>query len=270
MTVMQLASALGEVREESVNEAADYRKPRRIGMKIGTAAACLCLVGGLVWWRMQPGVDSIYENAGGGSGAAGILAAPTPDAGGILPAGGAPAPGGYFEDERSAKLYSISVYPETEDFSDVADATLSEISEQEVNADPLGAYFPTVLPEGYRFDFASLYHTTMKNGREYHLLRVTYASGGEVHPVPTEDGGYAATEPTDRRSFVLYAMDYKPASNSSFIDGFRLSSVDYVNLADNGTFKLVFGDVYLGVSPMDLSAEELETALTSLPVLNTP
>lgn len=253
---MQLASALGEVREESVNEAADYRKPRRLGMKIGTAAACLCLVGGLVWWRMQPGVDSIYPTGDF-------------DNGGAVSAGGAPAPGGYFEDERDAILYSIAVYPASEDFSDVLDATLTEMNEQEVNSNPLSAYFPTALPEGYTFDFASLYRTTMKNGREYHMLRVTYASGGEVHPVPTEDGGYAATEPTNRRSFVLFAMDYKP-TGSSLIDGFRLTSEDYVNLADGETFKLDFGDVYLGVSPAELTPEELKAVLTSLPVLNAP
>ena len=263
MTVMQLASALGEVREESVNEAADYRKPRRIGMKIGTAAACLCLVGGLVWWRMQPGVDSIYENDGGGSGVGNALNGDAAAAAGVVP-----APGGYFEDERGAKLYSIAVYPASEDFSNVADATLSEISEQEMQSDPLSAYFPTVLPEGFEFDFASLYHTTMKTEREYRMLRVTYASGGEIHPVPTEDGGYAATEPTDRRSFVLFAMDYKPDTNHSFIDGFGLTAEDYVNLADGSTFHLDFGDVYLGVSPTELTPEELETVLTSLPVLN--
>ena len=266
---MQFASALGEVREDYVNEAADVRKPRRLGLKIGTAAACLCLVGGLVWWRMQPGVDSIYEIDGGGSGASGILPAPGgSDNGGASTAGGAPEPGGYFEDERSAKLYSISVYPASEDFSDVADATLSEMTEQEMRADPLSAYFPTALPEGYEFDFASLYRTTMKNGREYHMLRVTYASGGEAHPVPTEDGGYAATEPTDRRSFVLFAMDYKPDTNHSFIDGFGLEAEDYVNLSDGSTFHLDFGDVYLGVSPAELTPEELETVLASLPVLN--
>ena len=264
---MQFASVLGELRDDYVNEAVDYRKPRRLGLKIGTAAACLCLVGGLVWWRMQPGVDSIFVT--GGSGASGILPAPSgSDNGGAIPAGGAPVPGGYFEDERSAKLYSISVYPASEDFSDVADATLSEMTEQEVCTDPLGACFPTVLPEGYQFDFASLYRTTMKNGKEYHMLRVTYASGGEVHPVPTEDGGYAATEPTDRRSFVLFATDYKPDTNHSFLDGFGLAAEDYVNLSGGSTFHLDFGDVYLGVSPSELTAEELETVLTSLPVLN--
>lgn len=263
---MQFASALGKVRDDFVDAAADYRKPRRLGLKIGTAAACLCLVGGLVWWRMQPGVDSIYENAGG-SGVAGILAAPTPD--GSLPGGGAPAPGGYFEDERSAKLYSISVYPSSEDFSDVSDATLTDISEEELRSDPLGAYFPTVLPEGYAFDFASLYHTTMKDGKEYHMLRVTYATGGEVHTVPTEDGGLSATEPTDRRSFVLFAMDYRPDTDRSFVDVHALTEQDYVNLSDGSAFHLFFGDVYLGVSPSELTPEELETVLTSLPVLNT-
>lgn len=262
---MQFASALGEVREDYVNKAADYRKPRRLGLRIGTAAACLCLVGGLVWWRMQPGVDSIYENDGGGSGVGNALNGDAAAAAGVVP-----APGGYFEDERSAKLYSIAVYPASEDFSDVADATLSEMTEQEVRTDPLGAYFPTVLPEGYQFDFASLYRTTMKDGREYHMLRVTYASGGEVHPVPTEDGGYAATESTDRRSFVLFATDYKPDTNHSFIDGFGLTGGDYVNLSGGSTFHLSFGDVYLGVSPSDLTAAELETVLTSLPVLNAP
>lgn len=252
---MQFASALGEVREDYVNEAADFRKPRRIGWKIGTAAACLCLIGGLVWWRMQPGVDSIYPAGGSDNGSA-------------VAGGGAPEPGGYFEDERSAKLYSISVYPASEDFSDVADATLSEISEAEMRSEPLSAYFPTVLPEGYEFDFASLYHTTMKSGREYHLLRVTYASGGEVHPVPTEDGGYTATESTDRRSFVLFAMDYRPDTDRSFVDVHSLTKQDYVNLSDGSTFHLSFGDVYLGVSPAELTPEELETVLTSLPVLN--
>ena len=257
---MQFASALGEVREESVNEAADYRKPRRLGLKIGTAAACLCLVGGLVWWRMQPGVDSIYPTEYDQGGEIN---------GGVSTAGGAPEPGGYFEDERSAKLYSIAVYPASEDFSNVADATLSEMTEQEMRADPLSAYFPTALPEGYEFDFASLYRTTMKNGREYHLLRVTYASGGEVHTAATEDGGETAPEtPVERRSFVLFAMDYQPDTNRSFIDGFGLAAEDYVNLSDGSTFHLDFGDVYLGVSPAELTPEELETVLASLPVLN--
>ena len=267
---MQFASVLGDLRDDYVNEAAEHRKPRRLGMKLGAAAACLCLIGGLVWWRMQPGVDSIYENAGGGSGVGNILPAPTPD--GSLPAGGAPVPGGYFEDERSAKLYSIAVYPETEDFSDVADATLTDISEQEVRSDPLGAYFPTVLPEGYEFDFASLYETTMKSGWKYHLLRVTYAAGGEVHPVPTEDGGYTATEAA-RRSFVLFATDYMPSAKGVFVDGSRLPELDLSILSGGDIVRFAFDRVYLSASASELSQlaevpEELEAMLASLPVLN--
>ena len=270
MTAMQLASVLGEVREDYVNEAAVCRKPRRLGLKLGAAAACVCLAGGLIWWRTQPGTDSIYDNGGGGSGSGSSLA------GGAAPAaGGAAAPGGYFEDGRSAILRSIAVYPDSADFSDVLDATLTELTEEEMRSDPLGAYFPTVLPEGYRFDFASLYHTVMRDGREYRLLRVTYAAGGEVHPVPTEDGGYAATEPSDRRSFVLFAMDYLPSDTGVFADGSRLAEPDDALFPDEGIVRFAFDGVYLCASASELSPSAMTpearlVMLGSLPVLISP
>ena len=190
-----------------------------------------------------------------------------PSGGPDIPGGGVAIPGGHPEGADPI-IESMAVYPATEDIRDVLDATIESVDENTAYGIPgLGNHLPADLPAGYHFGKASLYETTMKNGTKYHLLRVTYTTGNdEITTAPAnDDGGAAVADPSlFGSSFVVLIMDYEPRTNKPIYSFEDLR--EYLETKDdNGIFHFAYEDVYIGVSPDDLSAEEILDVVNSIP-----
>lgn len=176
--------------------------------------------------------------------------------------------GGIFTDGVDPLIESIAVFPATEDIRDVENATMESIDETTAyGISGLGEYLPSELPSGYQFNKADLYETTMKNGTQYHMLRVTYAIGGnEPSATSTNDDGGELTPTPDSfsSSFAIFIMDYEPKTTKMIYRFEDLPSF-LEAVEDVAVFHFSYGNVYIGFSPSELSTEEILTVLNSFP-----
>ena len=248
MKAENILDAVGAINDEAVQDAKTYKRARyHKAVKWGAMAAC----GGLIITATALTLPSILREPGGGSDISGGIVAP-----------------GEYPDGVDPVIESMAVYPATEDIRDVLDATIESVDENTAYGIPgLGNHLPADLPGGYHFGKASLYETTMKNGTKYHLLRVTYTTGNdEITTAPAnDDGGAAVADPSlFGSSFVVLIMDYEPRTNNPIYSFEDLR--EYLETKDdNGIFHFAYEDVYIGVSPDDLSAEEILDVVNSIP-----
>lgn len=70
--------------------------------------------------------------------------------------------------------YSVAVSPATETEENVDTAEIVTLTEEEALAHPLAEHLPRQLPGGFHYGRGSVYNTTMKDGTQYHMLRVEY------------------------------------------------------------------------------------------------
>ena len=176
--------------------------------------------------------------------------------------------GGIFTEGVDPIIESIAVFPATEDIRDVEDAIMEGIDETTAyGISGLGEYLPTELPSGYQFDKADLYETTMKNGTQYHMLRVTYAVGSNEPPATStnDDGGVLAPTPDSfSSSFAIFIMDYEPKTKKTIYRFEDLPSL-LETAEDVAVFHFSCGNVYIGFSPSELSTQEILTVVNSIP-----
>lgn len=249
MKVESILEAIGTINDDAVQDARLYKRPRcGKALKWGAMVACF----GLLITVTALILPSILREPSGGPNISG---------------GGVAASGEHTEGVDPI-IESMAVYPATEDIRDVEDATIESIDRTAAYEMPgLGNYLPAELPADYHFDKASLYETTMKNGTKYHLLRVTYNTGNdEITIAPADaDGGVSAPDPNLLgASFSILVMDYKPGTNK-VIYSFENLQEYLENKDDNEIFHFIYEDVYIGISPDDLSAEELLNVVNSIP-----
>ena len=249
MKVENILDAIGTINDKAVQDARAYKRTGYSrAIKWGAMAACIGLIITITALTLP-----------------GILRAPS--GGPNIPGGGVAAPGEHPEGVDPI-IESMAVYPATEDIRDVEDATIESVDENTAYGIPgLGNYLPTDLPAGYHFGKASLYETTMKSGTKYHLLRVTFTTGSdEITTAPAnDDGGIAVPDPNlFGSSFSVLIMDYEPRTNKPVYSFEDLQ--EYLETRDdNVTFHFAYEDIYIGVSPDDLSAEEILDVIHSIP-----
>ena len=149
---------------------------------------------------------------------------------------------------------SIAVFPYSESLSDVADATLAEISETDAKGlDGIGSHIPAVLPEGWFWQNASIYETTMNNGTIYLMLRIRYCrSGGDI---ATPEG---ETDFTDE--FYISITNFEPQTVNPIYSIDELPTD--IDLSE--TFHIAVGDAYAIVSVDMLTYDEIITVLRSM------
>jgi len=247
MTNEKLYEVLGDINEKHVKEAREYHKAKKpVWLKWGSMAACVCLVVGLA--------IPMLMNSNPASN----------------PAGG-PAPGGIpgnLPDNIDPIMASIAVYPATEELQNVKSATIDSIDKETAYSfEVLGKYLPTVLPEGYQFDKASLYETIMANDTKYYQLRVTYSDNITEEPSATVDqktGETVQNAPTATgNSFTVFIMNYQPNTEKTIYSGDAL--IEYVKeLPSNGVFHFNYDNLYFGFIPLRLSADEVLTVINSI------
>ncbi len=149
---------------------------------------------------------------------------------------------------------SIAVFPYSESLSDVADATLSEISETNAKGlDGIGSYIPAVIPEGWFRQNASIYETTMNNGAVYRMLRIRYCRNSEEIAAPGD-----ATDFTDE--FYISITNFEPKTEKPIYNIDNLPAD--IDLSE--TFHIAVGDAYAIVSADMLTYDEVMTVLRSM------
>lgn len=228
------AEVLGDINENYVKEAETIKKTRKpTWVKWGAMAACLCLAIGSIMVSQN---QNLVETPGGG-----------PDA------------GGNFSDGVDSLIYSVAVYPASEDAKDVEAATLKSISEADAYGfEMLGAYLPVQLPDGYCFGRAKLYETIMKDGTKYYMLRVFYTSGGvQTFPTASGDGGEVVPDPnTQGDEFSVFVMNYPPNTDQKIYSPEEITESVLENI-DGLTFHLQYGNIYVGISPETALPEDI-------------
>ena len=168
-----------------------------------------------------------------------------------------PMPGG----SDDGIMYSLAVFPVEEELSEVKNAYCENIYLEEAESEVgLCDYLPTVLPKDYHFAFASIYVTTMKDDTVYKMLNVTYRKGeGETEEeLPDEEGGVAVMSPDDfGDEFRLSIYPFKPdTSVRIYTMEEALEALTDGNVAE-GFFYVQYGDYFVGIEPLSLSAEEI-------------
>ena len=129
--------------------------------------------------------------------------------------------------------------------------------------DELARYLPAHLPDGFHYGRGSMYSTVMKDGTQYHMLRVEYISGTIPEQQFSEDGGAAAPDPdTTGDLFTVCVMDYKPETGHAV-----RSSVDEVTVSlfeESGSVCISLGDRYISVFAETAAPEAVLEAVKSI------
>ena len=241
----KLYNSITNVNDEFVEEAQTKEKKKKNGwIRWGAMAACLCLaIAGAAVWRNSSGPSGNTAERGSGD--------TVGDIGGVWPEGVDPV------------VASVAVLPAGESLSDVADATAVSISEGDAKAiEGLGAYLPDALPEGCRYGTAGYYETTMKDGTQYHMIRVTYESGQGSVPAPVQENAQSASEMTGNTAFLWMVWGHRPDTDRPVYQPDEVTP--QILDRNGGVFYIDYGGVYVGISQMDISTEALMAVIDSI------
>ena len=270
---------LSDINEKYVLEARTDRRAakRSIWIRWSAVAACLCLimVGASLWknggslgnWSEKNGDQREDPVAGG----AGVYTGELYENGGRSE-GGDPAPGGegLWPEGVDPVVASVAVLPAGAELVNVADATVVSVSETEARTlEGLGAYIPDTLPEGCRYGKAGYYETTMKDGTRYHMLRVTYECGAISVPVsfPENEGEneaeQGASEMLGHTAFVWMVWGHRPDTNLPIYQPDEVTAA-LIAQQEGSTFYIDCGDIYVGISSMEISAEDMLAVIQSV------
>lgn len=244
----KLLNVIGKIDDDLIFGAFNDTKAKKKNAwpKWGAIAACLCLaVAGVAIWSNSPGQFGNIPESGSGVGGEGI------------------APGGVVPEGVDPVVASVAVIPAEESLSDVADATAVSIAEADAkNIERLGAYLPDTLPEGCRYGTAGYYETTMKDGTRYHMIRVTYENGQASVPAPVPENAQAASEMTGGTAFLWMVWGHRPDTKKTIYQPGEVTSqlLDQIS----GVFYIDYDGVYVGISRMEISTEELMNVINSI------
>ena len=239
MNTKKFSEAMGEIDSKYVEKAMNYqaKKKKNSWLKWGAMAACLCLVIGGVFFYVNQG-----DTKPG--------------------AGGDPEPIGGYPDGVDPVIASLAVFPATEDITDVENATIESISEADAYSyGTLGDYLPTVLPDDYHFENASLYETTMKNGMKYYMLRVVYTTGNK-----TEGDGeteIAADPNALESSFSVFVMNYMPKTKYQIYEPTDITESKLEEIGGT-TFHITYDDVFVGISQNSTDPSDIIMVVNSI------
>ena len=245
MKTPKMVEAMNYIDDDLVSGAITYTRKKKTGwLRWGAMAACLCLVitGASLWGNL--GQQGKIPEAGAGVGGE--------DSGGVWPEGVDPV------------VASVAVIPAGVDLLDVADAVSISISEEEARAvEGLGAYLPSVLPEGCRYGKAAHYRTMMKDGTEYQMLRVTYERGEASVPAPVPENAQMASATTGSTAFLWMVWGHRPDTDLPVYQPEEVSA-SLIEQQEGRVFYIDYGGIYVGVGQSEISAAELLAVIKSI------
>lgn len=249
----RLISVMNDLNDELVAGAINDKKStkKRSWVKWGTMAACLCLVvTGTVLWS-NPGLFGQFSESGGGVDLGGTME-------GVWPEGLDPV------------VASVAVIPAGEDILNVADATSVSISEEEAKRiEDLGAFIPTALPEDCHYETGGYYETIMKDGARYHMIRVTYDSGGQTVPAPVpkqeneDENAETSTAMYHDTAFLWMVWGHRPDTDLPFFQPEEVNE-QLLEQQKYNVFYIDYDGIYVGISQMDIETEEMLSIIESI------
>lgn len=229
---------LGELDDDIIQGAMTTMKKKVNWKAWGAMAACLCLIAGTTVFIRQ-------NFAPDGTSLPGI--------GGFAGTDQGNSEGGY----------SVAVYPATESQKNVDSAEVVSLTEKEALDHPLAKYLPRQLPDGFHYGRGSVYNTTMKDGTQYHMLRVEYISGTIPEQQYSEDGGAIVPDPgIIGDCFIISVLNYEPKTDKGIY-----SSVEEVTvslLEENGGIFIRRGECCIGAFPETAGPEIILKALRNM------
>lgn len=242
-----LISGMNFVDERFVNEAetatvAKAQKTPKMQKYWGAVAACLCLVvvGTTVFFNNPGSSDNSTEHGSGIS------------QGGIVQEGVDPV------------VASVAVIPAGENLSNVDYATSVSINEEDAkNIESLGNYLPDILPSGCRYGAAGYYETTMKDGTQYHMVRVTYENGEASVSSSVSENAEIASATTGSSAFVWMVWGHCPDTVNPIYQPEEVTP-QLLEQMNGETFYIDYDSVYVGISQLEISTEELMTIINSI------
>lgn len=241
----EMLDAIENLNPAYIEAAAEKPKAKKAGwLKWGAMAACLCLVvAGVAMWG-NLGQHGKIPEAGAGVGGE--------DSGGVWPEGVDPV------------IASLAVIPAGVDLLDVADAVSISISEEDARTvEGLGAYLPSMLPEGCRYGKAGHYRTMMKDGTEYQMLRVTYESGEASVPAPVPENAQMASATTGSTAFLWMVWGHRPDTDLPVYQPEEVSA-SLIEQQEGRVFYIDYDGIYVGVEQLEISAAELFAVIESI------
>lgn len=159
--------------------------------------------------------------------------------------------------------YSVAVYPATEKEEDVDSAEVVSLTESEALTYELAKYLPQQSPDGFHYGRGSMYNTVMKDGTQYHMLRVEYISGTITEQQSAEDGAAIAPNPdTIGDLFTICVMNYEPEAEHNIY-----SSIDEVTeslFKDSGSVCIRLKDCYINVFSETADTEAVFEAVENI------
>lgn len=245
MKTPKMVEAMNYIDDDLVSGAITCTRKKKSGRLLwGTMAACLCLViTGVALWSNLGQQGKIPEIGAGGGGE---------DSGGVWPEGVDPV------------IASVAVIPAGVDLLDVADAVSISISEEDARAvEGLGAYLPSMLPEGCRYGKAGHYRTMMKNGTEYQMLRVTYESGEASVPAPMPENAQMTSATTGSTAFLWMVWGHRPDTDLPVYQPEEVS-VPLIEQQEGRVFYIDYDGIYVGVEQLEISAADLFAVIESI------
>ena len=245
MRGQEMLDLIGDLDPAYIEAAAENPRLRKsVWRRWAAIAACLCLViAGTAMWNH---FGSQEKTAEGGNGA------------------GNDAPAGVWPEGVDPVIACVAVFPSGEKLRDVADAISISISEKDARAvRNLGAYLPSALPDGYRYAVGGHYRTIMKDGTEYHMLRVTYERGAASVPAPVPENAESASDLTGNTAFLWMVWDHFPDTDRPVYLPDEVS-VSIIEQQGGQVFYIDYEGIYVGIEKLDISAEELFAVIESV------
>ena len=162
--------------------------------------------------------------------------------------------------------YSVAVLPADRNLDDVQNASCNEITETEAqNEAGLCDFLPSELPDGYHFDRASIYVTTMKDGTVYKRLLITYRTGEGAKTLPDEEGDKQVSNSNDLgNEFRINIFSFKPDTSAKIYSLEEVRRELTNGNLENDFFYVQYSDHYVGIEPLSLSAEEIIGLIDSI------
>lgn len=235
MTKNQLDS-IAYVDDQLIEKAEMYVviRKRNAWARWGMVAACFCLVAALAVTIMPKYLQERGAGMDGGKG---------PISGGI----------------NEGSMYSVAVLPADRNPDDVQNADCNGISEAQIQREEgLRDYLPSKLPDGFHFDRASLYVTTMKDGTIYKRLLITYRKGTGAHPLPNEEGAEMISGADGLgEEFRVNVFSFLPDTSVEIYTLEKVRNELQSGKLGNGYFYVQYGDYYVGIEPLSLSVEDV-------------
>ena len=163
-------------------------------------------------------------------------------------------PGGSFSGGLDPVKASIAVLPSSESIDNIADATLTQVSETDAKQlDGIGKYLPSVLPDGYSMETASSYETTMKDGTIYRRLRLSYTDNGSKTAAPSNEEEFI-------NELNIDIFNFRPENGLPFYSADALPD----DLELYNTFMVAVGDAYALVDASNLTVDDIKAVLGSM------